>query len=211
MVRLESSGQGARVACSYSAERISTSAEAATVTDMVAGSSTARRARVILGICMPRSCRTSDILHYVATLHEHICAFADVIVVCAEDFGEDLEGMEMFEHQLLEASRKVRAAASDERVELTQLFSAEDGKVHADRHTWHDIASSIARWGDIFLMAPFCWKYMSRFNHHLDEDLLSGLVARWGYCKRADGEYSPTRPLIVAPLIDPILRCAIAC
>ena len=163
-----------------------------------------RRARVVLGVCLPRFIAASVVMRHVVALHERVCTFADVVVVCSEDVIADVEAAEAFERALLSASLKAKAAC--ESAELTVFLTPEDGRRHADGHMPKEAAASVARWGDVLLIAPLCGKYLVRLANTSDEDLLSELALLWGYSKLKGGEYVPTKPFIIAPRMNTLVK-----
>ena len=174
-----------------------------TVGMVAASSRAARRARLVLGVCLPRFLEAQAVLDFAVQLHKRTCVFADVVVVGSEEMSDKLDGAESFERALLGDSKRVRESYED--AQETQLFTAEDGRRAVDGHVTHDAAESIAKWGDVLCIAPLCSKYVGRLVSSTDEDLLSELAQVWGYTKHADA-YLPTKPFIVAPRVNPMAK-----
>ena len=163
-----------------------------------AGASTSadavRNPRILLGVCMPHHLGAAYVRELVTSVHEQLCAFADVRIACMAD-ATKADGMEQVIHQVKAASQRAKRLADG--AEPTTCFSI------SDQHTSpYYAAQELARWADLLVIAPLCSKTLSQITSGSEDDLLLETVQLWGSHKKrnASGDYwLPSKPFLVAP------------
>ena len=161
---------------------------------------TSRNPRVLLGVCMPHFLGREAVAKLVHSVHEKICAFADVRIVCTREVTR-CEGMDSLMDEVKAVSKRGRRL-SDGATETT-CYTISDQKLNP-----YHAANELARWADVLLICPMCTQTLTGIATGREDDLLLEIVQSWGAVKKRapTGEYwLPLKPFIVAPRL-PIER-----
>ena len=166
------------------------SAPAAAAAASAAASSSAdvpRPARVLLGVCMPHFVGPAVVRRLVLDVHEKLCSFADVRIVCMNE-AKRAEGFDAMLEEVKALSRSRRRRQQLEGGAETKCFSITDEGI-SPYHT----ASELNRWADVLLIAPMSTATLTAICIGREDDLLLEIV-QVSERTRAGAGARPPRP-----------------
>ena len=154
-----------------------------------------RPPRVLLGVCLPHFVGPALVHRLVLDVHEKLCAFADVRIVCMNEAKRAQGFDEMLEEVKAHSRSRQRKQQLEGSAETTCFSNTDEG------FSPYHAASELNGWADVLVIAPMSTATLTAICMGREDDLLLEIVQNWGAKKtEAMGDFwLPLKPFMAAP------------